>query len=78
MQTRPKRYQECGFWRRRWRDRYLLVVPFTACRIYARHRNGPDHVSLGVAWSIARGFCDVDRRYWYTTAEVKAMERKCP
>lgn len=64
---RADRYQYQSWVVRRWRDRYLLAVPFKALRMWwaNRHRTGDDALPWDHAWSIARGLADVSRNYVY-------------
>jgi hypothetical protein len=59
-----KRYQHCSWLVRRWRDRWLLLVPYWAFRTWLRGEDLPH-------WSVARGWCDYRRDYVYTYAEIK-------
>jgi hypothetical protein len=65
------RYQNQTWWVRRWRDRYLLEVPYRALRIWFANRGRVDPFSLDECWSIAHGSCDMAREYFYTWDEVK-------
>src|SRR5690606_39252704 len=62
------RYQHCPFLRRRLRDLWLLCVPFWAVRVWLRNRD--DDLEFDICWSIARGYCDVRRRYYYAFDEI--------
>ena len=73
------RYQNQNWFVRRWRDRYLLLIPWKAVYIY--WYNGPyaegdkdsedwDPLSFSGSWFIACGLCDTKREYWYSWDET--------
>lgn len=73
------RYQAKSWWVRRWRDRWLLTIPYTALRLWFGTRTKqalarPDlyvtRESLPNCWSVACGIVDGRRDYWYTAEEV--------
>lgn len=86
MQTESKkikRYQECSWYIKAWRYRYVLAVPFkwvwymTFGRfIVTDDETGCDERVYGdVLWSLLRGDADGRMNYWWTTDEVKAKLR---
>lgn len=64
------RYQDCSWLVRRWRDRWLLLVPYWAVRWWSM---SPRDEEFGFEWSCALGWCDVKRRFFYTTEELDRM-----
>jgi hypothetical protein len=81
MQTFPiktKRYQECSWIHRRWRDRWYLLVPFSFLKMYIIHQllNNPAEWELDESieqfyWSLAVSFAQIKMNYYYTMEEVR-------
>ena len=73
------RYQNQSWVVRRWRDRWLLTIPYTAITMWFRTRSrkvvaDPDAITnlpFSHCWSLACGLADGDRDYWYTSEEVR-------
>lgn len=67
------RYQNQSWLVRRWRDRYLLKVPFAAIRMWLSNLVYWDEPLLfHDAWHIACGLCDMERNWVYSWEEIKA------
>lgn len=72
------RYQNQSWLVRRWRDRWLLLVPYWTFRWWVNCRRLPsgDPWQMPVAdwWSLALGHCDVRRNWIYTWSEAESRE----
>jgi hypothetical protein len=73
-----KRYCNCSWIVKRWRDRYLLLVPFVACKGYIRsyiiHGNKEP---FSFFWDCAEANADLYRLNYYTAEETRVyFERK--
>ena len=73
------RYQNQSWIVKRWRDRWLILIPYTAMSMWFRTRSRKVRAESEVyitdlpfshCWSIACGLADGDRNYWYTSEEV--------
>lgn len=67
------RYQDCSWLVRRWRDRWLLLVPYWYALSLLRNSSSDRPLPIDVCWSLARGTCDVQRHYFYTYDELERM-----
>lgn len=65
---------------RRWRDRYLFLVPYQAVRMWFREILRPESayedltfrpMSWSNCWSVARGYADLNRKNLMTWQELK-------
>ncbi|TXH13143.1 MAG: hypothetical protein E6R03_11790 [Hyphomicrobiaceae bacterium] len=77
-----KRYQECSWFEKRWRDRHLIpVIPLAIKDYFIAVWECPEQALSGgwrefhACWSIRRGLADLHRNYWWTMDELKEFER---
>lgn len=66
------RYQYQSWLVRRWRDRFLLLIPFHAIELWVKSQRF-DHdepLTWAQCWSLARGLCDVRRNFVWDWAEL--------
>ena len=71
-----RRYQKCGWFERRWRDRHLLPVLPLAIKdwlicVWERPETHEDYEPFGFWYSIRRCLADMKRNYYYTLAELR-------
>ena len=82
MFHKDTRYQNQTWLVRRWRDRWLLAVPWIAFRGWRQWwttggvRAG--RVRFADAWSIARGHADGKRQWWFTAEEAGMRLEEVP
>lgn len=67
---RHQRYQYQSWWVKRWRDRYLLRVPWHAFRTWCHQFKSQRPLPWKHCWSIERGMADVFRGYLYDSSEL--------
>lgn len=68
---RAARYQYQNWLVRRWRDRWLLCVPWWTLRTWLHQFKSERPLPLRHCYSIERGMADVRRNYLWDWAEVR-------
>lgn len=69
-----KRYQECSWPTKIWRQRHLLLVPFHAAWMFATHWftvDVDDDYCIWSFWAIAVSQAHYRMHWYYTTDEVE-------
>lgn len=68
---RSQRYQNVGWFERRWRDRHLIMVPLDTILLWIAQIGSERPLPFRICWSIEMGTCDVKRNWLYDFSELK-------